>query len=329
MAEIDWRVRAIDALRRQAGGSIATMALEDIPAAREDRMPDLPVVGPLLRAGSDRLFGRPHPRVVTTTSSVAGAEHSLPLRLHRPVDAPRINALVVHLHGGGWVLGRPDGYDWLCTHLAHELGAVVASVDYRMAPEHLAPAAVEDAIAATAALAGSPATFGGRDGAPVVVVGDSAGGNLAALVAIAARDGRVPPLAGQVLIYPATDLTRSSASMQRITDAPLLTRADIDRFVALYLGGVVAPDDPRVSPAYVEDLSGVAPALVQTAEHDPLIDEGVAYAARLAAAGVPTRQTTYVGVPHGFQSMPGVCPAAVQARAEIVAVVRSWLDLAG
>ncbi|MCC5950194.1 MAG: alpha/beta hydrolase [Nitriliruptoraceae bacterium] len=326
MADLDWRVKAIDALRRRTGGSIATMDLADIPAAREDRLPDAPLVRPVVEAFGGWLFGRPHPQVVTSRATVAGAVGPLPLRLHHPAADPATRGLIVHLHGGGWVLGRPDGYDWLCSHLAHALGAVVASVDYRMAPEDPAPAAVDDAIAATAALAAAPALVGARADAPVVVAGDSAGGNLAALVAIAARDGAVPPLAGQALIYPATDLTRSSPSMQRLTHEPLLSRADIDRFVALYLAGGVAPDDPRVSPAAVEDLSGLASALVQTAEHDPLVDEGVAYAARLQAAGVPTRQTTYVGVPHGFQSIPGVCPAATQALAELVDWMRPLLS---
>ena len=321
MAELDQRVKWLDAVRRRAGQSIATMDLADIPAARDDRLPAIPGLAPLVAAGGRWLFGRPHPGVVTTDTVVAGADGSLPLRLHHPSNPAPDRPLIVHFHGGGWVLGRPDGYDWLCTRLAHGLGAVVASVDYRMAPEYPAPAAVEDCIAATAALAGDPTAVGAAADAPVAVAGDSAGGNLAALVAIAARDGHTPPLAAQALIYPATDLTRSSPSMQRITDAPLLSRADIDRFAELYLAGVVAADDPRVSPAFVDDLAGVAPALVQTAEHDPLIDEGVAYATRLTDAGVRTRQTTYVGVPHGFLSIPGVCPAAEQALAELI----GWL----
>jgi acetyl esterase len=128
-----------------------------------------------------------------------------------------------------------------------------------------------------------------------------------------------------VLIYPSTDLTRSSGSMARLNDEPFLSRAEIDRFVALYLGNGVAADDPRVSPAFVEDLSDLAPALVLTAEHDPLVDEGVAYAQRLSEAGVEVRHTTYVGVPHGFLSVPGVCPSAAQAVAEITAELRRRL----
>lgn len=177
----------------------------------------------------------------------------------------------------------------------------------------------------TAWLADHREELGADPDAPIAVIGDSAGGNLAALVAIAARDGAVPPLAAQILIYPVTDLTRSSASMARLTDEPILSRDDIDRFVALYLGDGMAPDDPRVSPAFVDDLAGVAPALVITAERDPLVDEGVAYAERLAAAGVEVRHTTYVGVPHGFLSWPGVCPSAVQAGAEIASELRRHL----
>jgi acetyl esterase/lipase len=327
--KLDRRVLVLDRLRRAAGGSIVTMEFADIQAAREDRLPDVPVLNPLLQRAGGWLFGRPHPGVTTTERTIPGVVGPLTVRVHAPVVRPGPRPLIVHLHGGGWVLGSTEGYDPLCTGLAHDLGAVVVSVDYRMAPEDPAPAATEDAIAATAWLAEHASEVGADADAPVAVIGDSAGGNLAALVASAARAGVVPPLAAQVLIYPATDLPRSSPSMARLTDEPLLSRDDIDRFVSLYLGAgsdrEVAADDPRVSPAFVEDLSGVSPAVVITAEHDPLIDEGVAYATRLADAGVEVRHTTYVGVPHGFLSVPGVCPPAAQAVAEITGELRRHL----
>lgn len=219
------------------------------------------------------------------------------------------------------VVGSPPQYDWLCTVLARDARVVVTSVDYRKAPEHRAPAAVDDAIAATAWLAEHQTEVGATG--PVFVGGDSAGGNLSALVAIAARDGRTPPVAGQLLIYPMTDLTMSCPSIDRLADAPILPRTSIAAFRAHYLGGGTAADDPVVSPLFVEDLSGVAPALVQTAEHDPLVDEGHAYADRLADAGVPVRRTCYVGMPHGFVSLPGLCPPAHQAVAEMVDFIRS------
>jgi len=325
------RVLVLDRLRLAVGGSVATMELADIPAAREDRLPDVPLLNPLLQRAGRWLFGGPHPGVTTTERTIPGAVGPLTVRVHTPPSRPGPRPLLVHLHGGGWVLGSTEGYDPLCTGLAHDLGAVVVSVDYRMAPEDPAPAAVDDCIAATAWLAEHAHEMGADVGARVAVIGDSAGGNLAALVAIAARDGRVPVLAAQVLIYPATDLTRSSPSMARLTEEPLLSRADIDRFVSLYLGTgtdrETSADDPRVSPAFVSDLSGLAPALVITAERDPLIDEGVAYAKRLHDGGVEVRHTTYVGVPHGFLSVPGVCPSARQAVAEIAAELRRHLDV--
>lgn len=326
---LDRRVLVLDRMRRMAGGSIATMELADIPAAREDRLPDVPVLNPLLQRAGGWLFGRPRPGVTTTERTIPGVVGPLTVRVHSPAFRPGPRPLIVHLHGGGWVLGATDGHDPLCTGLADDVGAVVVSVDYRMAPEDPAPAAADDAIAATAWLAEHTSEVGADVGARVAVIGDSAGGNLAALVAIAARDGAVPPLAAQVLIYPSTDLTLSSPSTTRLTAEPFLSRDDIDRFVSLYLGTgsdrEVPADDPRVSPAFVEDLRGVPPALVITAEHDLLIDEGVAYATRLANAGVEVRHTTYVGVPHGFLSVPGVCPSAAQAVAEITSELRRHL----
>jgi acetyl esterase/lipase len=320
------RVVLLDRLRRRVNGSIVTWDQAGIDEARGSHLPSIPGLDPLVQRFGLALFGRPSPGVVTRDRMVPGADGEVRIRVHTPIRAsapPAEVPLIVHLHGGGWVVGSPQQYDVLCTRLADELQAVVASIDYRMAPEHPAPAAVDDAIAVTRWLA----EHGGELGAagPVAVVGDSAGGNLAALVAIAARDGRVPPVLAQVLIYPATDLTMGTPSARHITSAPILGRADMEAYVGHYLAAGVAADDPRVSPFYVDDLAGVAPALVITAEHDPLLDEGVAYAQRLADAGTPVRQTTYVGVPHGFLSIPGACPVAHQATAEIVTFLRGRL----
>ncbi|CAN5363015.1 hypothetical protein BH23ACT9_BH23ACT9_16470 [soil metagenome] len=249
-------------------------------------MPDVPVIGGVLARVANTVTGQPHPAVTTSTSTVPGAIGDLPARIHRPADIatePVSNRpLVLHLHGGGWVVGAALQYDWICTQLAHDLGAVVVSVDYRMAPEDIAPAAGDDCIAvARWILEGGGGEALGALG-PLVVVGDSAGGNLAALVAIAVRDAGLEGLAAQLLIYPATDLTRSSASARELTHEPILHRSDIDAFVDTYLAAGIPEDDPRVSPLHVEDLSGLAPACVITAQFDPLKDEGRAYADRLA-----------------------------------------------
>lgn len=323
--KVSRRVRLFDRVKELTGASFEDLDLDGIRAARESRVPPIPVVGGVLARVADRVvFGQAVPGVVIDELTVPGSAGSLAVRRYRPASVGNDAPLLVFFHGGGWVVGSPKQYDWLCTVLARDAGVVVASVDYRKAPEHPAPAAVDDAIAATAWLAEHGAKVGATG--PVFVAGDSAGGNLSALVAIAARDGRVPSVAGQLLIYPGTDLTMSFPSIDRLADAPILPRASIAAFRAHYLAGGVAGDDPTVSPFHVDDLVGVAPALVQTAEHDPLVDEGHAYAARLADAGVSVRRTCYVGMPHGFVSLPGLCPPAHQAVAEMVDVIRSTVS---
>jgi acetyl esterase/lipase len=321
--EVDRRVRALDALRRRAGRSISRMSLEDIQGAREGWMPSWPLLAPVTDRLGQWLFGVPHRAVATEDRTLPGPAGPLGVRLYRPTRRAAPAPLVVNLHGGGFVLGNLDAGDWLCSTVAAELGAVVASIDYRLAPEHPAPAAVEDAVAATRWLA----DHGDGLGAPgqLAVIGDSAGGNLAALVAIAARDEGGPAIAHQVLIYPAVDLTMSFPSIHELRDAPILTHEDLRVYVDHYLGRRIDPADPSVSPWFVDDLVGLPPALVQTAEHDPLRDEGRAYVARLRDAGVPTRWTEYAGMPHGFATLPGLCRSAPQAVAEIVQELRLHL----
>ena len=318
---LDPRVQLLDRVRRATGGGVADMSLEEIQRARVTRLPHVPGLDPVLQRLGLALFGRPRRDVAIETRLVGGAEGDLPARLYRPPGLAADAPLVVWFHGGGWVLGSPAQYDWVCTSIAQDAGALVVSVDYRMAPEHPAPAAPDDAIAATRWIAEHAAELGASG--PLVVAGDSAGGNLAALVAVAARDAGDLDLAGQALVYPGTDLTCSFPSIRELADAPILTREDIDAFRDHYLAGQVDAADPRVSPWFVDDLAGVAPALVQTAEHDPLRDEGTAYAERLAEAGVSMRHTRYVGVPHGFLSLPGICPPAHQALAELVTFIAS------
>lgn len=298
---------------------LRAMSHEQIADFRENRVPfDTPVVG----AAARWLLGRPHPDVTTTDQAVAGADGEVPLRVHAPRLLPQDAPLVIHLHGGGWVLNRPRMYDGLCTTVAARLGAVVVSVDYRKAPEHPAPAAVDDAIAATRALLDeAPDRFGTSGRA--AVMGDSAGGNLATLVALDRRgDDR---LAAQWLVYPGTDLARTFPSHERHADALLLPRQSVDEFLELYLDGG-DPTDPHLSPWYAEDVTGSAPALVQVAELDPLVDEGRAWAERLRDAGVETRVTTYVDQPHGFHALPGLAGrASRQATVEGVAFLRRHL----
>jgi acetyl esterase len=244
---------------------------------------------------------------------------------HPPTPGP--HPVVVFFHGGGWVMGNTRMYDPLCADLAASIPALVLSVDYRLAPEWRAPQAVLDCIDATRWVAGHAGDLGG-DPTRLAVCGDSAGGNLAALVCHTAHDDGGPGIAHQALIYPGTDLSKSFPSIREHANAPVLTEQMMDVFLAHYLGpdpAIADLRDPRLSPYWREDLRGLPPALVQTAELDPLRDEGQAYAARLAEAGVQVRATNYLGTVHGFASFPGATVIGRQARLELVTELRSHL----
>lgn len=231
-------------------------------------------------------------------ATVGGPGGPLPVRIYTPaVDRGRA---VTFLHGGGWVLGDLDSHDPVCRRIANAVGAVVVAVDYRLAPEHPHPAPLDDA---RAGLRWTAAQFPGRT---LGVAGDSAGGALAAGVALRARDAGIP-LAAQLLWYPCTDPTLSSPSVAENGEGYFLTTADMQWFVAQYL-----PDgttDPQVDLLHA-DVAGVAPAVVATAEFDPLRDEGDAYAARLAAAGVQVHHVPGPGLIHGYAAFLGAVEAA-------------------
>jgi acetyl esterase len=241
------------------------------------------------------------------------------VRHYEPAGRAASSPVVVFFHGGGWVQGSVPGYDALCAQTASRTGSLVLSVDYRLAPEHVFPAAVEDCLVVTTWVIDSADRLR-VDPSRLAVMGDSAGGNLAAVVSQQLRDlGGVVP-ACQVLIYPATDATFASPSIDENADAPVLTRRSMHDFVDRY-----HPDgdrrDPRLSPLFAADLSGLPPTLVQTAQLDPLRDDGSRYADALVAAGVPVRYTEYAGMPHGFASFPGVAPCGEQHLAEIAATL--------
>jgi acetyl esterase len=245
---------------------------------------------------------------------------ALPVRVYRPDVAGPLPA-VVYFHGGGWVVGSIESHDPVCRALAARTPCTVVSVDYRLAPEHRFPAAVDDAWAATTWVAEHAAELG-VDPARIAVAGDSAGGNLAAAVALRARDAGLP-LALQVLTYPVTDYDLDSAGYRAHGSGLNLTRAKMEWYWQQYLGSGDG-SHPDASPSRAADLAGVAPALVQTAEHDPLVFEGEEYARALQAAGVPTRLTRYDGQIHGFVRLAALCgPAAVDAIEEIAAALRA------
>ncbi len=257
------------------------------------------------------------------SASAEGPRGPIPLRVYRPAsvaDATRLPALVF-FHGGGWVIGDLDTHDTLCRQLTAEAGISVVSVDYRLAPEHKFPAAADDAWAAIRWVAAHAAELG-VDGARLAVGGDSAGGNLAAVVALMARDAGGPALALQALLYPVTDVAAESRSYADLADGYLLTREGMRWFIAHYLDRAAEGGDWRASPLRATSLAGVAPALVVTAGFDPLRDEGDAYAARLREAGVSVDHVCFGGMIHGFVPMGKLIETGNRAVTLIAASLR-------
>jgi acetyl esterase len=232
------------------------------------------------------------------------------LRYYRPLGARADEQLpaLVYFHGGGWVIGDLDTHDVLCRQLANGARCAVYSVDYRMGPEHPFPAAVEDCVAATQFVAGRHPR--------VAVGGDSAGGNLAAVVALHARDHGGPPIAYQLLVYPATDQRLQHPSIRRNGEGYLLTKKGMDYFQAQYLPRKEDFVDWRASPLLAKSLAGLPPAYVITAGYDPLLDEGCAYAERMAKEGVEVAYREYPDMVHGFILFGGVLDTANAAVAE-------------
>jgi acetyl esterase len=248
---------------------------------------------------------------------------AIPARMYRPNGVRLVGGLapaLVFFHGGGWVIGDLDSHDVVCRTLAHAGELIVISVDYRLAPEHKFPAAVDDAVTATQWVADNAPSLG-IDATCLSVGGDSAGGNLAAVVAIAARDGRGPGLAGQLLIYPATDFAMTHPSHSEPETSVLLTHSVIRWFRDHYLTGAADIHDWRASPAKAETLIGLPPAYVLTAGADPLRDEGDDYARRLQEAGVPVTHRNFPGQFHGFFTMGKLLQQANVAAADMGA----WL----
>ncbi len=246
---------------------------------------------------------------------VAGPGGSLPVRAYHPHASDAPLPALLWLHGGGHVVGSVACYDRLCRHLTLGAGAVVVSVDYRLAPEHKFPAAVDDAMAALEWLQREAPRLG-ADPARIALGGDSAGGNLAAVTAIAARGRALPAPVFQLLVYPATASWPDSASHAEFAEGHLLTRRDIDWFQNHYVRDARDREDPRFAPLIAPDLTGLPDALVIVAECDPLRDEGIAYAERLRAAGGRVELTCYPGMIHAFVSLSGAVDAGREAIAQ-------------
>ena len=256
-----------------------------------------------------------------------GPGSPIAVRAYRPegADPDAVLPALVYFHGGGWVIGDLDTHDVVCRQLANGARCAVFSVDYRKAPEHRFPGAVEDCIAAVRHVAAEAATLK-VDAARIAVGGDSAGGNLAAVVALAARDAGGPALALQMLVYPATDQRMGHPSIDGNGEGYLLTKSAMQYFGGHYLSQEKDRLDWRASPLLAKSLAGVAPAYVITAGFDPLVDEGRAYAERLAKEGVEVAYLDYPDMIHGFLLMGGVLDTANQALAECCARLREAFE---
>jgi acetyl esterase len=300
---LDPQAQAVLDMIRQAGAP----AYETVSAA---------LARELYRGGRARLGPDPEEVAESRTLCASGRNGAIPVRLYRPLGAGRepLPALVYY-HGGGWVIGDLDTHDTVCRSLANRAGCAIVAVDYRLAPEHKFPAAVEDAYDALAWVQESAASLGI---APqrLAVGGDSAGGNLAAVVSLLARDAGLTGLRCQLLIYPATDFAGTYDSQLRLAEGHLLTRANQTWFREHYLRSEADRSDWRASPLRASDHAHLPPAYVLTGGWDPLCDEGEAYAQKLEAAGVAVTRRLFPGQIHGFLTMGRVIDDAGIAIAE-------------
>jgi acetyl esterase len=254
---------------------------------------------------------------------IPGPAGEIPARIYRPEAAGELPALV-YFHGGGWVIGGLDTHDPTCRDLANRGRCAVVSVDYRLAPEHRYPAAPEDCYAALRWVAEQAGALG-VDAGRLAVGGDSAGGNLAAVTTLLARERGGPSLAFQLLVYPATDCVFDRPSHVENAEGYLLETAAMEWFWGHYLPDRVRRAEPTASPLRAGSHAGLPPALVITAEFDPLRDEGEAYAERLQRAGVPTRCSRYDGMIHGFFAMSALVDGAKRAMEEAGSALRGAL----
>lgn len=261
-----------------------------------------------------RHWGRKDELPAPLTFTIPSGDARIRCRLYRGGE---VGGAILFLHGGGWVVGSLDTHDGAARALAKAAGRNLLSVEYRKAPEHPFPAGIDDAEAALSWIIAEGASLG-ISGDRIILAGDSAGANIAAALALRARDRGVA-LGGQMLIYPATDLAHESASVAEFADGFFLSRATLSWYIANYLGGA-DPTNPEASPLLSPDLSGLCPTLLVTADHDPLRDEGRAYAARLIEAGNAVTFREWPGTTHGFMIMDGVTPAA----RELISSMGAW-----
>jgi acetyl esterase/lipase len=292
---------------------------EGLPPFEEMSVPQAREVA----AAFKEMQSEPPPIARTEDRTIAGPRGDIPIRIYTPEgDAPM--PIMVYYHGGGWVIGSIDITDRPIRTLAQTTRSIVVSVEYRMAPEDKFPASIDDCFAATVWTAEHAQELGG-DPERLVVIGDSAGGNLAAAVALQAREQGGPRVAYQVLIYPVTDFDFDRPSCIENADGYLLTRNSMRWFWGHYLNSDADGDDWRASPMRAADLSNLPPALVVTCEFDPLRDDGQAYAQRLRDAGVPVKEHRFDGMIHGFFWMTALLPHGQELMEEIATELQETL----
>lgn len=276
-------------------------------------------------SAASRAVLQPDPQEVAEVAELAcpGPAGAVPLRRYRGLGAPAEGPLpcLLYLHGGGWVIGDLESHDQLCRALANHLGAEVIAVDYRLAPEAVFPAAVDDAAAALRFVVAEAASLG-IDPARIAVGGDSAGGNLAAVLALMGRDGTVPAPGFQMLLYPATDMAGNTPAYQRFLEGYPLTTATMRWFIDHYIPDHAQRIDWRASPLRAASLAGTAPAFVMTCGHDPLVDEGIAYARRLDAEGVNVTHLHVADQMHAYLTMGRFIPASDLTLRQAAAALR-------
>jgi len=269
------------------------------------------------------IAGRPIAVGAVTDIAIAAAHGPIATRHYAPASGGT-RPLLVYYHGGGFVLGDLDGHDSLCRRICRDADMHVLSVDYRLAPEHRFPAAVDDAFVAFRWACAHAAELGALPDR-IAVGGDSAGGNLAAVVSQKAMAAGGPAPCAQMLLYPALDRTVERRSLELFREGYLIGRGDIARYHLQYTGSAVAQPDPAQNPLVAKDFAGLAPALIVTAGFDPLRDEGEAYADALRQAGVPVVLKRFSGMLHGFCSMATISPACDAAVSEIIAELRTLI----
>jgi len=285
-----------------------------VEQARAENLEEVPVV-----------CGPPRPMARVEDMAIPGPAGEIPARLYVALGAPRPpQPLLVYYHGGGWVIGDLETHDGICRFLAEHGGCRVLSIDYRLAPEHPFPAPTEDAVAAFGWAAENAEELG-ADPTRIAVGGDSAGGNISAVVCLQTRDRDGPKPAMQLLLYPATDVVGEQTSRETFAKGFLLTRNDMRWFEDHYLPDGCEPDDPRASVMRAQDVSNLPPAYVATAGFDPLRDEGEIYAARMREAGVTVAMRRHRGLIHGFANLTAICPNARAAMLEVAGALRMGL----